>query len=410
MPEEPSCFVYTTCGPTMPEPGPVSASAGEGQVPQALETFVQRAAASRVPVLLAGEFGTEKAQVARALHDRSSWCSGPFIAIRCADPAGGPAQWCRLSTGGTLFLDGVDELPAALQVRLAQHLQPCVPGGAAGLPARRAQRVVAATTADLQQRVAQGRFARGLLAELDYLRATVPPLRERPGDIEPMLRAALARHGDAAACRHSPGLAAACRAHDWPENLAELDRVAACLVVMTGEAPVGLADLRRHVPWLLPDGGPEAGADARQGSAVRCGDDAGTPGRAAAPRPDHWVRCAMAGDPAALQALHPGVRKALLHLGRHYAEPMTLPQLAQQAHVSPSHLSYLLRSSLGATFKSLLQRIRVEKAREALTVAGHERITDVALSVGFGDLSHFEKSFRRWVGQSPREFRRAGAG
>ena len=107
-----------------------------------------------------------------------------------------------------------------------------------------------------------------------------------------------------------------------------------------------------------------------------------------------------------LAKLHDGLRKALLYLGEHYAEPVSLDQLARQAHVSPSHLSFLFRSTLSTSFKPLLQRMRVDKAKELLGSGARHRITEVAMSVGFGDLSHFEKSFRRIVGQSPRDYRR----
>ena len=128
------------------------------------------------------------------------------------------------------------------------------------------------------------------------------------------------------------------------------------------------------------------------------------------PGPEHWVHCALHRNAAALAALHPGLRRALLYLAEHHAEPIALGQLARHAHVSPSHLSYLFRSVLNITFKPMLQRIRVEKAKEMLAAAGRQRITEVAWSTGFADLGHFERIFRRIVGQSPSEFRRGAAG
>ena len=62
---------------------------------------------------------------------------------------------------------------------------------------------------------------------------------------------------------------------------------------------------------------------------------------------------------------------------------------------------------VGAPFKSLLRHIRILKAREQLAADPAASVTDVAFQVGFADLSYFERSFRRIVGQSPREFRRA---
>jgi AraC-like DNA-binding protein len=402
-----------------PAPDPVvySAPHDAALLPDELEPFLHKAARSTLPVLLAGEFGTGRAQVARALHARGPGRDGPFVAVCCADPPGGPSQWCRRAQGGTLFLDGVDDLAADLQGRLARLLQqqraaaPAVP-----VPLR----VMASTTADLRQRVAAGLFSRGLLAELEYLCATVPPLRRRPADLEALVRAALARHGDPAGRRRSDEFIAACRAHAWPENLAELDRVVARLVAMTGDEPIRHADLMRHAPQLLAGAAAQAlprppAADAAAAGTPACGAAAWDAAAASDTRrqpapPEHWLRCAMDGDHGALERLHPGVRKALLYLAGHYAEPLSLGQLARQAHVSPSHLGFLLRTGVGATFKPLLQHIRVEKARQALAGPARVRVTEVALRVGFGDLSHFEKSFRRIVGRSPREYRQAAAG
>ena len=88
--------------------------------------------------------------------------------------------------------------------------------------------------------------------------------------------------------------------------------------------------------------------------------------------------------------------------------PFTVYEAAD-AGVSPSHLSFLFRSVVGLPFKALLGRIRIRKARELLAADSRPNITQVAMSVGFTDLSHFEKSFRRIVGQSPREFRRSAS-
>ncbi|OPH17420.1 hypothetical protein FE88_32150, partial [Azospirillum brasilense] len=111
-------------------------------------------------------------------------------------------------------------------------------------------------------------------------------------------------------------------------------------------------------------------------------------------------------DQDALARLHGGLRKALVFLGERFADPITLDELSRQAHVSPSHLSYLFRTELQTSFKGLLGRIRIHKAQELLAACRRLPITEVAMSVGYGDLSHFEKSFRRLVGQSPREYRR----
>lgn len=120
----------------------------------------------------------------------------------------------------------------------------------------------------------------------------------------------------------------------------------------------------------------------------------------------HWVNHTLEGTNPNLTGLHEGLRKALTFIGSNYTDPLTLDQLARQAHISPSHLSFLFRTVLGTSFKALLQLIRIERARLEIERRGLVRITDVALFVGFSDLSHFEKSFRRFVGETPRDYRR----
>ncbi|MBB3266831.1 AraC-like DNA-binding protein [Azospirillum sp. OGB3] len=383
-----------------------------------LDAFLEQAAHSALPVLLTGEFGTEKAPLAAAIHGCGPRRDGPFVQVNGADPAGTPADWFARAAGGTLFLSGVDEMTPALQGQIVQHMPSQLgqwldaPGGwtlsAAGAGSgmsggMEGPRVIASTTADLRRLAEDGRFSRPLLAELDFLCATVPPLRDRPADIEPLVLAALERHGGRADETRTDELIALCKAHSWPENLFELERVIARLAVMTGGRPIRHGDVRRHAPWMVGGAMPaDPGAAAHP-----AGHAEAAPVVPPASSPaDHWVRCALTRDQGALTRLHGGLRKALMFLGERFADPITLDELSRQAHVSPSHLSYLFRTELQTSFKGLLGRIRIHKARELLAADRRLPITEVAMSVGYGDLSHFEKSFRRLVGESPREYRR----
>ena len=166
--------------------------------------------------------------------------------------------------------------------------------------------------------------------------------------------------------------------------------------------------MRRYFPALYPE--PEyRTVEPPPATAAVADDDEAEPdaevaGEASAA--DVWVRRALNKDAEALATLHPGLRRAVLYLVDHYPEPIRLGALARRVHVSQSHLSFLFRHSLQTSCKGMLARIRVEKAKALLTENSRQPITDVALQVGFADLSHFEKYFRRQVGRTPREFRR----
>ncbi len=362
-----------------------------------LERFLEIATRGDLPVLLRGEFGTEKAQLAATLHCCGARGDGPFVQINCAEPDGGPGAWVDRAAGGTLYLDDIDALDPKLQRQLPQYL-PSRLGQWLDRRGDRSVRVIASTTADLHARAAEGRFSRALLAELDYLSATIPPLRERAADIAALIGHVLERNGYRAEDKRTDALVSLCQAHDWPENLFELDRTIARLAVMTEGRPIDRRAVRDHAPGLVADDDPDP---------PRYGDD----GDDEAPAADaaRWVRAAL-GDGSGTQGLHDALARALSHLGRHFADPLSIGQLAWAAGVSPSHLSFLFRSGIGMPFKTLLAHIRIHKACELLGGDHRRPVTDVALSVGFADLSHFERSFRRIVGQPPRAFRRAQVG
>ncbi|MGF6416815.1 AraC-like DNA-binding protein [Stenotrophomonas sp. AN71] len=359
-----------------------------------LEEFVERAAASSLPVLLRGEFGTEKMELAAALHSCGPLRRGPFIEVNCAHPQEEPSAWFHRARGGTLYFHEVDELPVALQGQLSHCIRglqaaPLETGGAQAI------RVVASTSADLEQRVRDRLFSRALLAGLEFLTVDIPPLRERTEDIGALVARSLQMHGFNPQVI-SEDVLEALRSHDWPGNLLEMERVVVRLAVMTGGHSIRREDVLRHAPGLMIVGAP---ADAEAGV------DAGRDAVADAPPANDGETVVMA-PVVAHEGLHDGLKRALAYLKDHAAEPVTLGDLARQAHVSQSHLGFLFRSELGTTFKLLLQQLRIEHAKQLLRGGQRLRITDVALQVGFGDLSHFEKSFRRVVGVSPRSYRR----
>jgi AraC-like DNA-binding protein len=393
-----------------------------------LECFVERAAQSDLPVLLQGEFGTEKSWAAAAIHAGGRRRSGPLVEIHCAHPLDGPAAWLQRARGGTLFLHGIDELAPSLQTELLGHWltaqQACMAENAEAIGVS-GVRLVASTTADLRRPGGIPVVSRALHAELDYLFAELPPLRARKGDVPLLLEAALDR---LCAEAESPRIAAtvveACQAYDWPGNVAELDRAMACLTTLSDRCAIGLEDLRRHTPWLLsaavsaeiPETIPAAilapASTSSQATPATSGPlrplaSSTATGLTAAPRSaSQWVGIVLERQVRVLDTLHPGLRRALLFLSEHFAEPVSLTDLADQAHVSASHLTFLFRSSLGMSFKSFLLCIRIHIAQQLLREP-QLRITEVALRAGFADLSHFERCFRRAVGSSARDHRRA---
>ena len=166
-------------------------------------------AGSGEPVLVTGETGTGKELIARRIHARSARANGPLVTVNVAaipatvfereffghvrgafsgadrDQPGYAAQ----AHGGTLFLDEIGDLPLNMQPKLLRLLQEGTYQAIGDPGERRAEvRLVAATNADLAKLVAEGRFRSDLWYRLRVLELDLPPVRERPEDVRPLLR------------------------------------------------------------------------------------------------------------------------------------------------------------------------------------------------------------------------------
>lgn len=177
-------------------------------VSAALLEYIERISPSDAPVLIGGETGTGKELVARHIHLLSGR-KGPFMAVNCdaisdhlaeselfgheagsfTGAAGRREGWFEAANGGTLFLDEIGDLPLPLQVKLLRVLQEReVVRIGARRPIPIDVRLVAATNVDLNQAVAAGHFRRDLLYRINIAQVSLPPLRQRRGDILPLAR------------------------------------------------------------------------------------------------------------------------------------------------------------------------------------------------------------------------------
>jgi two-component system response regulator AtoC len=221
---------------------------------------VEQVAQTQATVLLRGETGTGKEMVARAIHINSAREARPFVRVNCAALAPGVleselfghekgaftgamarrAGRFELADGGTLFLDEVGDLPLDVQVKLLRVLQEREFERVGGVETVKVDvRVISATHRDLERLIAEGKFREDLYYRLNVFPITMPPLRERPGDIALLVEhfvgkyaqstGKLVRGADAAAI-------ASLSTYPWPGNVRELENVIErAMILATGD-------------------------------------------------------------------------------------------------------------------------------------------------------------------------------
>jgi formate hydrogenlyase transcriptional activator len=235
-------------------------------------------------VLVLGETGTGKELIARAIHQSSARCQGPFIKLNCAAiPAGlleselfghergaftgATAQKVgrvELARRGTLFLDEVGEIPLELQSKFLRVLQEQEFERLGGIRTIRADfRLVTATNRDLSKMMSDKQFRSDLYYRLNVFPITSPPLRDRPEDI-PELAAHFTRKFAARMKkpveRIPADVVAALVRYDWPGNIRELENlIERAMILSPGSMlSVPLGELKPRVPDAPVGGGPQS--------------------------------------------------------------------------------------------------------------------------------------------------------
>ncbi|MGA8613615.1 MAG: sigma-54 dependent transcriptional regulator [Xanthobacteraceae bacterium] len=228
--------------------------------------MAEKAAASTIPVLVSGESGVGKELIARAIHGSGERQAKPFVAVNCGAMPENLVESILFghekgsftgaterhvgkfaeASGGTLFLDEVGELPAAAQVKLLRAIQE---GEVEPVGARKSikvdVRIVSATNRDLIADVKSGRFREDLFYRLHVFPITVPPLRERPGDIPALARHFLARFSAEEGKRIrviTPEALRLLTAFPWPGNIRQLENTMFRAVVLAEGDSVGLGE------------------------------------------------------------------------------------------------------------------------------------------------------------------------
>jgi two-component system, NtrC family, nitrogen regulation response regulator NtrX len=254
---------------------------GPSAAMEELRALIARVAPTESRVLITGESGTGKELVASAIHRQSARATKPFVTVNSAalprdlveSEMFGHERGAftgaterrqgrfELADGGTLFLDEVGDLGPEAQAKLLRVLETGVVQRVGGeRPFTVNVRVIAATNKDLTQAVRQTHFREDLWFRLNVLPIHIPPLRERPEDVAPLVR----HFAKGRSAKFDAGALPLLAAYSWPGNVRELANIVERLSILASSDLITAADVARVLPQ---DGGHPvprhaAGADA----------------------------------------------------------------------------------------------------------------------------------------------------
>ncbi len=228
---------------------------GESGPMRDLKALLTRVAASPSSILICSESGTGKEVIARAIHQLSGRARKPFVAINCASipdglqeselfgytkgsftsaSATGKSGLIQSADGGTLFLDEIGDMSLSTQAKLlrvieTREVQPI--GASKAIPID--IRIVAATHQNLRQRIAEGKFREDFFYRINVIPITIPPLRDRGGDIELLVHHYINHHARRLGAVYpgiSPAVLKLLPQYSWPGNVRELSNLMEYLV------------------------------------------------------------------------------------------------------------------------------------------------------------------------------------
>ncbi|MEG1552325.1 MAG: sigma-54 dependent transcriptional regulator [Kiritimatiellia bacterium] len=246
--------------------------------------MMRKIAPSNVPVLINGESGTGKEVIAKTIHSQSLRKNAPWVAVNCAalpeallesemfghvkgafTGANSDKEGLfDFANGGTLFLDEISSFPLALQGKLLRVLQEHEVRRVGGLKSTPVDvRIIAASNADLEQKVVDGLFRADLYYRLAVVTLEIPPLRDRKEDILPLCRHFIwtERGGEQQRPSIANETAALLLRYSWPGNVRELENAMRHALTFLQEGAVILPE---HLPPKVTSAATEASEEASE--------------------------------------------------------------------------------------------------------------------------------------------------
>ena len=249
---------------------PLTPIVGHSEAMEAVLQKIGRIAGSEANVLIEGESGTGKGLIAQAIHGRSARAAGPFLVINCSGfqdqlleselfghekgaftgASSAKQGLFEVANHGTLFMDEVAEMSAAMQAKLLQILDSRELRRVGGTRVHRVDvRIIAATNKELSREVRDGRFREDLYYRLNVVSVMLPPLRERKEDIPPLIEHFLrCFQGSGKQARViTPEALRLLQDYPWPGNVRELANAVERLLILAPGAAIGPEDLPPNI-------------------------------------------------------------------------------------------------------------------------------------------------------------------
>lgn len=366
--------------------------AGHSEEALKLDSFIEKAGNASCPVVIVGSQGCEKLAIACAIHYNSTLKTKPFVEFNCAsrnsDSFEEKLRQCfEMANGGTVFLNAIDKLPLEQQVTLTDLLAITSLRIDKSMNALLDSRILVSTSQPLTQLVLSGGFSESLFEKLNYLNITVPTISQRKEDIPYIVKSLQSQYKQFPEQDFSAEAKRALCEYSWPNNHRELKHTVAKLLALSPSNPVCIEDIKSLAPEIVAFNSLTNNKPNSNSGNI------------------DLIQSLKSNNFCQFDHIHKRLKNALIFISENYLSPISLKDLSEQVHISPSHLSYLFKQHLGQTIKQIITELRIIKAQELIEQSPQTLITNIALDVGFGDLSHFEKMFKRYTKLTPREYK-----
>lgn len=367
-----------------------------------VEKFMIKFSGVDFPVLINGERGTGKGLVAFAIHKLGYRKNKKFIECCCIqwdenDVSNIMKKYYQQADEGTLFLRNINVLSHQSIDKIRHYWEHTYIG------MENKTRIICSTSPYHNNSIINESSGPWLTIQL-------PSLSERKKDIKALTQMLLNKYSSVNKISFDHKAWEILEEHQWKDNVKGLERAIVVLTVISDEQQINSKKLSELLPELTID---EEYRNNSSSSVLQKHYNTSKLQSVEVLEQNinrqsknvHLATFILENDFSVLPKLHPAVSKSLSYMLLNFTEKITLVDMANKVFISTHHLSYLYNKNLKISFKQLLLHLRIVKAMSLLSKNIEKSITQISVDVGFHDLSHFEKTFKKIMDINPLQFR-----